>query len=134
MAAACNNLCFIASKNDQAYTEYLFQIQRLTSKFQEESTNEEDLIGGNVMGCHTGIQVKNPLVINTKGCGKRSKNDVVTSRKCSQCQQTGHNKRNCSIKSVTVNDEGGSRMSGCSVSSQTYWMPSKPEGLSGIKN
>ena len=73
----------------------------------------------------------------------KKKIDGVQSRKCSQCHQTGHTKRNCQFVPLTgrTDNKGGSSMGvdcysgvprGSSFSSPTYWMPSTSETFTGI--
>ena len=73
LASACNNMCFLASKNDDAYMEALSEIERLTLKFKEIVSNEEDGIRGDFMCCDTGIKMKDPTIIKTKGCVKKKR-------------------------------------------------------------
>ncbi|GAY33175.1 hypothetical protein CUMW_281660, partial [Citrus unshiu] len=86
LSAACTNLCLFAAKNEQSYMIALDEIQRLTRRFEQ-------------MNCvlQAGMKLKDPVMVNSKGCSKTVKHDKAKNRKCSKCFQPGHTKRTCPL-------------------------------------
>ncbi|GAY33172.1 hypothetical protein CUMW_281670 [Citrus unshiu] len=87
LSAACTNLCLFAAKNEQSYMIALDEIQRLTRRFEQ--------------------MLKDPVMVNSKGCSKTVKHDKAKNRKCSKCFQPGHTKRTCPLyppKDMQPND------------------------------
>ena len=129
-------MSLFASKNDSAYMEALEEIQRMTNKFQHMVASDDQNAKGLYRSNEGDIKLKDPLVVKTKGCAKTKKNDVARTRRCSQCQHIGHNKRNYPFNPpaddpflsmgescIRVSYNHGRPIDG-NVSTVGYWMPS----------
>ncbi|KAK9205448.1 hypothetical protein WN943_015715 [Citrus x changshan-huyou] len=93
--AACRTLQKVAAKSCEAYELAIAGIHKLSMQLEPMSCEiAKEKPKGNL---GRRFDVNDPVVVLTKGCGKKPKMGPSQQRKCSRCGNGGHTVRKCKI-------------------------------------
>ncbi|KAH9779917.1 protein FAR1-RELATED SEQUENCE 5 [Citrus sinensis] len=93
--AACRTLQKVAAKSCEAYELAIARIHKLSMQLEPMSCEmAKEKPKGNL---GRRFDVNDPVVVLTKGCGKKLKMGPSQRRKCSRCGNGGHTVRKCKI-------------------------------------
>jgi hypothetical protein len=105
LTSRCNNLCYIASRSDEAYRQFNDELDMVTQKMGGLHASNIDQNCEGIEGSSGSPHIlKDPLVAQTKGGHNTDKGKQIKKRKCGLCKEEGHTKRTCHLLNINVMD------------------------------